>query len=274
MGGFIMQINDRYLVSIKEFSDFTGVKQSVLRYYDETNLFHPIARGENNYRYYSLPQIQTIKLIETLRGLKVPLKQIEEIMDSRDPESMISLLTQYEVRLNAELRNLQQSFSIIHTLRSLMQSDLPKDENLISIKHREDTHITLGPLTDFLPDEEYHRPYSNFYRAARDLGVNPSYPIGGYFDTFDEFMANPRRPKRFFSLDPDGLDISPAGDYLVGYTRGGYGETNDLPERLEAYIKEHDITPVGPIYHVFPLNEISVKDPKNYLLRISIRVER
>jgi DNA-binding transcriptional MerR regulator len=260
------------LVSIREFSDFTGVKQSVLRYYDAIGLFQPVERGENNYRYYSLEQIQTIKLIDTLRALKVPLKKIEEIMQSRSPEAMIGILTQHEVELNNELRVLQESFALIHMLRTLMQNDIPLDENEISIKFLDELCIALGQVNDFCPDEEYHRVYSNYYRTARNLRVNLSYPIGGYFDTIDEFLKTPSQPKRYFSLDPNGLDLRKAGNYIVAYTRGGYGEMSDLPQRIGDYMKANGITKAGPVYQIYPLNEMSTKDPHNYLQQISIRV--
>jgi DNA-binding transcriptional MerR regulator len=267
-----MKDDDGLLVSVKDFSDFTGVKQSVLRYYDAIGLFKPVARGDNNYRYYSLEQIQTIKLIDTLRGLKVPLKRIEEIMRSRSPETMTEILAQHELELNSELRSLQESFALIHTLRTLMQSFIPQDEEEISIRFLDEWRIALGPLNKFNPGEEYHRVYSNYYRCARNSRVNLSYPIGGYFDTVEEFLKTPSQPKRYFSLDPNGLDIREAGNYIVGYTRGGYGVMNDLPQRIEDYLRENNIAKAGPVYQVYPLNEMCVKEPNDYLQRISIRV--
>ena len=64
-----------------------------------------------------------------------------------------------------------------------------------------------------------------------------------------------------------------AGNYLTGYAHGGYGDLKDLPQRLEAYAREHRIKCIGPVYHVYPLNEVSVKDPEDYLMRLSIRVQ-
>jgi DNA-binding transcriptional MerR regulator len=260
------------LVSVKEFSEFTGLKQSVLRYYDSIGLFKPIERGENNYRYYSLAQIQTIKLIETLRSLKIPLQRIKEIMDSRDPESMTEILTEYELQLNNDLRALQESFALVHMLRTLMQSGLSQDEEGFCVRFMEESRIALGPINDFHPNEEYHRSYSNYYRSARNLRVNLSYPIGGYFDTIEEFMKTPSQPKRYFSLDPNGLDIKEAGNYLLGYTRGDYGQMNDLPARIEAYMKENNIVRAGPVYQTYLLNEVCIQNPRLYLQQIAIRV--
>ena len=261
------------LVSIKEFSDFTGVKQSMLRYYDEIGLFSPIGRGENNYRYYSLSQIQTIKLIETLRSLKIPLKRIGEVMESRSPETMTDILAHYEVELNNELRKLQESFALIHTLRTFMQSDSPKDDSAIIIRFWEEKHIALGPVNDFRPDEDYHRVFSNYYRIARNLRVNLSYPIGGFFQCFDDFMNTPGQPQRYFCHDPNGLDIKRAGNFIVGFTRGDYGVLNDLPQRIQAFIDENGIKSTGPVYHDYPINEVSVKDPSQYISRVWVQID-
>jgi DNA-binding transcriptional MerR regulator len=266
--------NDTMLVSIKDFSDFTGIKQSVLRYYDDIGLFCPAQRGENNYRYYSLTQIQTIKLIDMLRELNIPLKKIEELMENRSPESMVELLIRHEVELTSELRALQESFSLIHNLRTLIQNDVPQDENTFYVKFAEERRISLGPVTDFRPNETHHRAYSNYYRIARNMRVNLGYHIGGYYDTFDEYQAEPGRPKRFFSLDPNGLDVKPAGTYLYGYTRGDYGVSNDLPERMKKYIEDNNIKVLGPVYNVYPLNEVCLKDPDEYLSAVAVRIAR
>jgi DNA-binding transcriptional MerR regulator len=261
------------LVSVKEFSDFSGVKQSVLRYYDAIGLFKPLERGENNYRYYSLTQIQTIKLIDTLRGLRIPLKKIKAIMESRSPESMAEVLTHYELRMNNELRALQESFALVHMLRTLMQSSLSQNEKEFSVRFSEEARIALGPVNDFCPGEDYYRVFSDYYRIARNQRVNLSYPIGGYFDTVEEFMRTPSQPKRYFSLDPNGLDVKTAGNYLTGYTRGDYGQMRDLPARVDSCLKSAGIKRAGPVYQIYTLNEVSIKDPNDYLQQISILID-
>jgi hypothetical protein len=174
--------------------------------------------------------------------------------------------------MNNELRALQESFALIHMLRTLMQSSLSQDEKEFSVRFFEEARIVLGPVNKFKPGENYHRVFSDYYRIARNLRVNLSYPIGGYFDTVEEFMRTPAQPKRYFSLDPNGMDVKVAGNYLTGYTRGDYGQMNDLPERVDAYLKESGIKRTGPVYQIYTLNEVSIKDPDNYLQQISISI--
>ncbi|MDR2197281.1 MAG: MerR family transcriptional regulator [Coriobacteriales bacterium] len=261
-------------LSIRDFSQTVGIRQSVLRYYDEIDLFKPAGRGENNYRYYTFDQIQMIRFIETLRKLKVPLKEIKTLIEKRDPDRMIGLLSRHEARLNRELKALQESFTLINTLRFVMPSVVSNDGDLIEIRFRESTPLGLGPLNDFRVGEGWFRMFAEFYRFALSHAWNISYPIGGYFDTFEEFLANPSQPKRFFLLDPDGRDRAVAGSYLVAYHRGNYGEMGDLPERIATYLQEHDIPSGGPIYQVYPINELYTKHPDHYLLRTSMLISQ
>ena len=85
-------------------------------------------------------------------------------------------------------------------------------------------------------------------------------------------MKAPSQPSRFFSLDPKGHECKPAGLYLVGYTRGYYGETNDLSEKMKAYADEHELEFNGPVYNLYLFDEISISDPQNYLLQVSASV--
>jgi len=87
------------------------------------------------------------------------------------------------------------------------------------------------------------------------------------------FMGAPSQPMRFFSLDPKGNDKKEAGLYLTGYTRGYYGQTNDLPERMEAFAKKNGLIFTGPVYNTYLFDDISVVEPEEYLLQASALVE-
>jgi len=64
-------------LTIKEFSELSGIDASTLRYWDEIGLFSPAHRNtENNYRYYAPTQIIAINFITVLSRLNIPLKTI------------------------------------------------------------------------------------------------------------------------------------------------------------------------------------------------------
>jgi DNA-binding transcriptional MerR regulator len=267
-------IRDDQLLSISKFSELTGICRSTLIYYDEIGLFKPISRGENNYRYYSHRQIITVNLINVLRDLDIPVKVIKALAYDRTPEKIHKLLTEQEKQLKVKVRWLRDAQKIIRTLRKLLDFGMDADEAVITVRKMEKLPLILGPENDFGESASFYNGFLRFCGKAKTKGFNLSYPIGGYFADMDSFLNEPSRPNRFFFVNPDGKEARGPGLYLTGYTRGYYGQTNDLPQRMDAYIRKHDLTPEGPVYNIYLFDEISVTDPNQYLLQATVRVSQ
>ncbi|MDR3345218.1 MAG: MerR family transcriptional regulator [Oscillospiraceae bacterium] len=262
------------LMSIKDFSNFTGMKQDILRYYDDIGLFSPLARGDNNYRYYAPIQIITLNMIGVMRNLGIPLKQIHEMAEHRTPEKILNLFREQEIVLDAEMRRLQRSYSVIHNICQFLQDGKMADENSISVHEMPEQRLSLGQLNNFGSESMF---YKAFVEACRDFtkrNINLNYTIGGLFDSFAEFCESPSLPNRFISMDPFGKDRKAAGEYMVAYTHGFYGDMGDVPQRMADYASEHSLKTKGALYAIYLHDEISVKDPDQYLAQVSVRVER
>ena len=88
------------LLTIKEFSELSGVEATTLRYWDDVGLFSPIMRNpDNNYRYYSMPQLIALNFITVLSDLNISLKTIGDLDKNRDPDKFIKLIDKQEVML-------------------------------------------------------------------------------------------------------------------------------------------------------------------------------
>ena len=266
-------MNKTDLLSIKEFSEFTGIKQSALRYYDEIGLFHPTLRGKNGYRYYSCQQIITVNLINVLASLDIPRKMITELERSRTPERILELFSAQEGKLNEQLRQISDSYSVINTFRKLIEEGLAADTDVIHRCRAKRLPITLGPPNQFDENEQFYQPFVEYCNYAKIRGVNLSYPIGGYYKSMDSFASTPAQPDNFFSLNPLGNDTKAKGDYLVGYTRGYYGAMGDIPQKLYDYAKANDLVSEGGVYAIYLQDEICLANPDNYLVQISARIK-
>ncbi|MDR0858312.1 MAG: MerR family DNA-binding transcriptional regulator [Oscillospiraceae bacterium] len=260
------------MMTIKEFSEFTAVPQSMLRYYDKIGLFSPIIRGENNYRYYAYQQIITLNQVIKLTELKVPLKEIEYMSEKRTPQSTIKLLEHQEVVLGDELRKIAEELTIIRTLERLLNYSLGIDENVITPYKLDESILAFAPENDFGDNASFYTAFKKACNWFRTQKVNLSYPIGGYFDTFEGFTKEPSRPSKFFSIDPNGPDKRNAGNYLRAYTRGFYGEMGDLPERFTDYISANKIKKPGAVYVLYVQDEVSIPEPSNYLAQASLEL--
>ena len=263
---------DDYL-SIQEFSKISGVEASTLRYWDEIGLFCPTIRNpENNYRYYSPAQLIALNFVTSLSDLEIPLKTIATLREERNPENLLELLEKQEKLMDMQMRNLRQRYSIIHARRELINLGSKVDESEISTTFKEATDMFLWPRNEYREGDTFLEPLANLVAQTGDYHINLSFPVGGYHDSLEGFLEAPGKPNHFISIDPVGIHTQKAGDYLVGYARGYYGDFGDLPERMMDYVNKNSIATNGPVYTIYLYDEFSTKDPSQYLAQSSVAI--
>jgi len=263
-------------LSIKDFSNLSGIELTTLRYWDDIGLFSPERRDPSNgYRYYAPWQIIAVNFVTVLRNIGVPLKKISEVREKRNPENIMDLIDEQEYLLDKEIRRLQQARSIIQTRRNLIRLGQKADISQIAVEELPERAIILGPPNETFEEREGPSlAFIDFCKRADALRIDIDYPVGGYHTSMADYLQNPSRPERFFSADPSGNDLREAGEYLVAYTLGYYGEFGDLPHRMEAYAQEHGLIFTGPVYVIYLFDEISAEDSAHYLAQISVAVSR
>ncbi|MDR1330193.1 MAG: MerR family transcriptional regulator [Oscillospiraceae bacterium] len=260
------------LISSGKFAKLTNLNRSALIFYDEHGLFSPKMRGENGYRYYYPRQITMVKFLTLLRTLDIPLKKIRELVSRRSPETLLELFTEQERLLSAEIRRLRRAKKIISSFHESIQEGLAADETVISVQNMKKRKIHIGPRNNFDSKKVFFDSFLKFCGETAQGEWSTDYQIGGIFDDMGQFLKSPGQPSNFFTLDPDGREVIEAGRYLVGYTRGYYGETNDLPGRMAAHAEKIGLKFSGPVYNVYLHDEVCVADPDNYLLQVFVAV--
>ncbi|MCL2425741.1 MAG: MerR family transcriptional regulator [Oscillospiraceae bacterium] len=263
----------RKTLSIQELSKISDIEASTLRYWDEIELFSPVARNpENNYRHYTLAQLHALNFVTTLSSLDIPLKVIADLREQRDPEKLLLLLQKIEKRMDMEMRNLRYRYSVIHSRRELIQMGMRVDENKVSVEYLDEREMIMWPRNEYKDGDTFLDPLAKHIAHLREYQVSLSFPVGGRHDDMETFISRPGCPDNFFSLDPIGTYVRKAGNFLVGYARGYYGELGDLPERMAAYALENDIILAGPVFTIYLQEEICTVDPSQYLAKCCIAV--
>jgi DNA-binding transcriptional MerR regulator len=229
-------------------------------------------KSDKGHRRYSPTQITTVKIIRVLSEMRVPLDTIKGLAKERSPEKVLKLLSKHRDLIEDNLRFLNEARSVIDTFVGLLSEGIRITETEFTISELPEKNIILGDVNDFSGSFSFFSEFVRFCAEPKIPKLNLSYPVGGYFDSMDVFLDEPSRPTRFFSLDPKGCQVKETGLYLTGYTRGYYGQTNDLPERMEAYAKSNGLVFSGPVYNIYLNDEISVTDPEQYLLQVSASV--
>ena len=265
-------MNQNTLLTIGKFSELTNVPVTTLIYYDNKGIFNPVHRGDNNYRYYSYFQTVTIKLLNVLKDLDVPLNTIKTLTKDRTPEVLLELLLQKEQEIPDKLTHLCEVQKIIRVFSEHIRKGINAENNHVSVKYLPQEHFSLDVPNDFSREDSFYEAFLRYCRDAYKKGKNLSYPVGGWWSSMNKFLENPIRPEYFFSVDPDGDRDKSVGQYLVGYTQCFYGEINDLPQRMVAYANKHRLNFNGPMFNIFLFDEVSTIAPDRYLLQASIAV--
>jgi DNA-binding transcriptional MerR regulator len=262
------------LISVGEMARYARISRSALIHYDHLNLISPVKRGDNNYRLYSSRQLQSIRLVATLQDIGMPLKEISKLIQNRTPESLLALIEKHESHLEKSIAELRRTQALMRTLKEVITEGLEADESRIEVRRVKEESLLIGPPIDYSGGKTVEEAMLEFYEFCRayDNSLDLNYPVWG---TFSEQRIKNRDwnlPDHFYFKMPDGPNKKPEGLYLVGYTRGYYGNSDELYKRMMTYIEENGIEICGPAYETYPLNEISVVDTNNYLMRISISV--
>jgi DNA-binding transcriptional MerR regulator len=266
-------MKDSNLISIKEFSELTGINQSRLRHYDEVGLFKPIKRGGNGYRYYSPLQTIMVNCVNVLRSVGVPIKQMNDYLRRKTPERVLRLLRNQELELNLELFRLQQAYAVVHTYAQMIEEGLAAGGRAVSCGRMDALAIEIGPENNFSAGR-FNESYFAFLKEMRARNIDPACPTGGMYKSISAFAESPGRPDYFFARTPLGRDVKPAGEYLIGCGRGYYGNLGNLPQRMTLYAQENGLVCHGPVYECYLHDELCVEDPEQYLIRACVQVKR
>jgi len=268
-----IELDDDYL-GISEFSRIVDLTTDTLRHYDNIGVFRAAKRiGHNGYRLYSAIQITIAKMVRTMAGIDVPLDTIKRLAVERSPEQLLRLLSQYSGKIGYKIEALQESGLAVSIYIDLLSEGMRATETDIVVTRMEERRIILGGLNDYNGTTEFYREYVRFCTGLHEPSINLSFPVGGFFDSMDAFTSNPSKPTRFFSIDPRGNEVKESGPYLVGYARGYYGQTGDLPARMLSYADEHGLLFSGPVYCIYLHDELSEDNPEDYLLQVSVPVK-
>lgn len=98
--------------TISKLAKCFNLSRSTLLYYHRKKFFQPSIRGENNYRFYSESDYQTLEKICTLRRVGIPLKQIANIIKHKDT-AMTDILNHRLMVINDEIQQLRNHQRLI-----------------------------------------------------------------------------------------------------------------------------------------------------------------
>lgn len=260
-----------------EFAKILGVKKHTLFHYDEIGLFSPAVKDEENgYRYYFVWQMDTFEVIRALQKLGMPLSEIREYMKNRSPEHFLGLVDQKEAEIDQEIDRLKdmkrfmrrERETICEALRARV--DTPK----LAVRDQEYLFASEVNMTGErkLAEEIAHhvRVCEQYHISMNAVGAacQGSDLAEGKYDCYRSVYT--KLDKRIPALK---FCVKPAGTYAELYYRGYEGSMEKAYPILRDYAKVQGITLEESWYEDLLLDELTVRDDSEYIVKVAVRVK-
>lgn len=280
-----MQKFDIPCIKTGEFAALCGTNKRTLFHYDEIGLFSPAYTDEKGYRYYSEKQCDVFFTITCLKELGMPLKEIKEYIDHKNPEYFEELLREQQKKVAAQLRHLSRIQTVINTKLDLVRQgrhlkDVTRFSEVHLEKQEEDELLILSSPVFSSEHEPVFSALCSHIGTCSKYDLNSGHPYGAMlpwesvvqkqYDTYAFFFTKT-------SLKPEDVPpfltthLKKTGTYAAIYLRGNYYHADQALAKLLAF-QEAAAKNLGSFfYKEAVLDEMAVEESQ-FLTRISLRL--
>lgn len=112
--------------TITEVSRKYGISARMLRYYEKNGLISSLRKDDYAYRIYDEEAIHNLKCIIFLRKLRIPVKQIKEIIESPNAVDVVEIFEK-------NISELDEEITALSTVRAILQQFLEELQNKADI---------------------------------------------------------------------------------------------------------------------------------------------
>lgn len=151
------------MMSIAQFAARTGMVPSALRFYESKGILVPAERHDNGYRFYGYHQIQTAKLVNSLRQSGISLGDIRCFLEAEE-STRFQLLERWRREAEARLLSVQIASQYLNG----MESD---HGSLHLINWEEPLTVIWQPFLVDKPVSSYSREMKQAAAKLRDLNI-------------------------------------------------------------------------------------------------------
>ncbi|GGA75647.1 MerR family transcriptional regulator [Ornithinibacillus halotolerans] len=269
---------EKYLSS-GEFARLCKVNKQTLFYYDQIGLLSPIFKNEKGYRFYSVHQLDLFNVIDLLKELDMSLKEIQNYMKNKSPESFLHLMYQKRADIVKKRQEIEMKEKIIEAKIKLMEEASHWDFTQVTIEQLPKATLYLSKNIENISNEKFVEVVSDFINELYQSNLDSGYPIGVI--TKREHILNreftkhsflyieqpiPREGHKYFQIVK--------GDFLVGYH---VGDEETIPQTYERLLMEMERLQLRLGNYVFEeyVYDHSVKShEEEFVTKIMMQIER
>lgn len=266
--------------SISDFARLMGVSRQTLLYYDRIGLFKPVKVLDNGYRAYSRSQINIFSMIYMLGEMRVPLKEIRQIVEQISPDTAMAVLE----KQRGEMEKTMQKLKLLEGMMALRIAQISEGK---AVLEKQSAEVSLEMLPEDIPlylgkeingswEEITDDMIVDFYESCETRGL-PMIFSGGQMKRREELLRGDTEQISHLCCrlrEPRGANaVIPQGCYAVSYVRGDYGNVGGVYSRILSFIKERHMQIVGNAYEEYLLDELTGNNPAQFVMKIMVQVD-
>jgi DNA-binding transcriptional MerR regulator len=110
------QVSEALPLKIGEVASRSGLTVKTIRFYCDQGLIRPSGRSEGGYRLFGADVFTELALIRTLKGMEIPLQDVQGILESR--RSGVCTCTALQSRIRSKAGEIGQKIEALHSLQT------------------------------------------------------------------------------------------------------------------------------------------------------------
>lgn len=262
-----------------EFAKLCNISKQTLIFYDKSGVFSPDYKDDNNYRYYSIHQYDTLDILLSLREIGMSLDEIKNYINNRNPNLCLEMLEEENKKIKDKIKKLKIISSKIQKKIDITIEGISKvNEGNVYVKNEDEEYLILSKLEED-SDGDYMMSIIDFSNYCKSKNLYQGYEIGSTLSR--ESLRN----KEYSNLETlyikvnkkiknKNFFIKPKGTYACINHVGRYEDIYKSYEKLIKYIDENGYKIIGKSYEKTILDFFSASTEEDYLSEISIQVSK
>ena len=266
---------------INEVAKLHNLSKKTLLYYDRIGLFVPDhIDEETGYRYYIREQFPYLKQIIYLKDLGFSLVEIQELLEDRRFEPLISKLEEKLIEVNAKIDDYSHKKDDLEYLLNFYNSARLVDERDLlrpNVKFFDDRVMMYELCENENSTVEVMLAYRKLLRTLNNMNIfsqmrygticlEPSEENDTYLTKMGSFIMLPEK------IGVENEITQKGGKYACMYKKGGYYDPKSV-EILLNWCVEQGYKPVGNIYDFSIVDYTFSKSDEEMIQEIQVRIE-
>lgn len=271
--------------SIGQMSKLHNVPVKTLRYYDEIDLFKPnLVDPKNGYRYYSIEQFKLLDIINYLKMLGVPLKEIKKQISNRDIDEFLKTLNDHKEIMENKIKELEIAkkklearINEFEEVKNISNIGTPfvktiYERTIIQLQEKIRSFYDLELSVRKLKKQSYQFASIFIGKVGFTLSEN-HFKRKSFFDYNSIFLLLEEVEKGQIHGDVNMVKTLPKGDYACIYFRGGHLTAPTYVQLLHDYVQQMNYEIKGDFIIRTIFDEFITKNEHEYLSEIQVQIQ-